>query len=304
MKQILIKRDLSFSKKVELSVDFELIKSIYYKYLPDYLIKYFLSIGLAVIPVQEMAHAHDIVSDTMIQSYRDTLSTTQPARDTLWLCRGDRTRTMSGFAYYDAATGLANISKKPVVSGRINWPSTFSLIDKGEYYDIFGNGLPKTPTGEFPNSYNPNSVEKIDYAYRIHLRTGPEQKYCLPMGPIGVAMNGAMIFNALTARHDDAQITEILDLCGGHPDPRGGYHHHGWSTCWDDIGETEPVGLAFDGFLIFGPKENGILVRNADLDECHGHSHIIKNRLLYHYHINYEFPYSLGCYQAASQIRP
>lgn len=35
------------------------------------------------------------------------------------------------------------------------------------------------------------------------------------------------------------------------------------------------MGYALDGFGIFGPRSlGGKLVTNADLDECHGHSHV------------------------------
>lgn len=274
------------------------------KFLKDILKLGCLMIALAIMLSHDVARAHDVLTDKMIQSYRDTVSMDQPARDTLWYCRADRTKKMSGFPYYDPTTGLADLSKKPVTTGHIAWPSDFSLSKNGDEYVLTGNGFPDTATGEFPNRYNPNPIREIKFSYRIQLKTVPEEKHCLPMGPIAVAMNGAMIFNALTLRNDDALITEVLDSCAGHPEHRGLYHHHGWSPCWDDKRETEPVGIAFDGFLIFGRKEKGVLVRNADLDECHGHSHKIKGRLLYHYHINQEFPYTLGCYQGASQVRP
>ena len=57
-----------------------------------------------------------------------------------------------------------------------------------------------------------------------------------------------------------------------------------------------------DGFGIFGPRsEDGKLVTNADLDECHGHKHKVmwngEKTDIYHYHLNNEYPYSVGCYR-------
>jgi hypothetical protein len=53
---------------------------------------------------------------------------------------------------------------------------------------------------------------------------------------------------------------------------------------------------------VFGPRgENGELVSNDDLDECHGHTHAIEwegeMKEMYHYHVNNQFPYSIGCYR-------
>ena len=98
-----------------------------------------------------------------------------------------------------------------------------------------------------------------------------------------------------------------LDLCFGHP-YYGQYHYHLYSwKCFPNQGldptQHSPLyGYAMDGFGIYGPRSlQGKLVTNAELDECHGHSHRIvwdgKEVDMYHYHLNTEYPYSLGCYR-------
>ena len=68
-------------------------------------------------------------------------------------------------------------------------------------------------------------------------------------------------------------------------------------------GQHSPLyGYALDGFGVFGPRDaGGVNVTNAMLDECHGHSHAIPwdNATvdMYHYHLNNEYPYSIGCYR-------
>ena len=62
------------------------------------------------------------------------------------------------------------------------------------------------------------------------------------------------------------------------------------------------LGYAADGFGIYGVRGvNGETLTNADLDECHGHTHAITwngaTVTLYHYHATYEFPYTLGCFR-------
>ena len=61
-----------------------------------------------------------------------------------------------------------------------------------------------------------------------------------PPGPVsqlstasGVAISGAMIFNALAAENLDAVENEwvTLDECISHPTPTAEYHYHMWSPC-------------------------------------------------------------------------
>jgi hypothetical protein len=57
-----------------------------------------------------------------------------------------------------------------------------------------------------------------------------------------------------------------------------------------------------DGFGIYGPRgDDGKMVTNAQLDECHGHKHPVEFngtiQNIYHYHLNNEYPFSIGCFR-------
>ncbi|KAI8491607.1 hypothetical protein Bbelb_308070 [Branchiostoma belcheri] len=57
---------------------------------------------------------------------------------------------------------------------------------------------------------------------------------------------------------------------------------------------SDIVGVAFDGFPIYGPRtEDGVTLTSADLDECHGR--LVDGR--YRYHVTADFPYFLGCFK-------
>ena len=92
---------------------------------------------------------------------------------------------------------------------------------------------------------------------------------CLPEGVIGIATHGALMHSGETIPY--AQESDGL------------------------------VGYAADGFGIFGMTENGVAVTNDELDVCHGHTHAIMwdgvQLSQYHYHVNDEFPYTLGCFR-------
>ena len=124
-------------------------------------------------------------------------------------------------------------------------------------------------------------------------------------GQVGILLSGSYLFNAVDAAGHDAVAYEIQDQCSGHPQQAGAYHYHGYSPCVDDTHAHTLIGYALDGFGIYGPYDaNGAYLSNADLDECHGHLHEIEwdGQIvqMYHYHANYEFPYTVGCFRGTA----
>ena len=206
---------------------------------------------------------------------------------------------------------------KPFLSGNVIWSEGGSEIElSGDIRSIHSHSVPDHGTGEFPiprdsalYRYDRNPNEISPRRWRLDLPAKPEvaaRPSCLPMGPIGIALSGAAIFNALDAVGLDAAAHEIQDKCGGHPERRGLYHYHAGSDCMTETSKTSDghsglVGYALDGFGIFGPLgESGEDLSNADLDACHGHTGKViwdgKTVTLYHYHLTAEYPYTLGCF--------
>jgi hypothetical protein len=153
---------------------------------------------------------------------------------------------------------------------------------------------------------NPNEISEQDYT--LDLAKDPDEAAsasCLSLGAIGVPLDGSYFFNALDAPGRDAGAREIQDGCDGHPEMSGAYHYHSLSNCIEDPeghGHSDLVGYAIDGFGLFGHHgEDGETLSNADLDECHGHTHEIEwdgnQTEMYHYHATFEYPYTLGCYR-------
>jgi hypothetical protein len=162
---------------------------------------------------------------------------------------------------------------------------------------VHSNGIPDHTTGKYPNRDNPNSIREQNYTFkipRVPRRSDTVGK--LPMGPIGVAINGVPFYNPYNREGQDAAKNEVFDKCCGHPDPLGRYHYHIYPRCIntsfsDPKGEHSPlIGYAFDGFAIYGPNGEGGKPP-TDLDECNGHSDSTRG---YHYHVTNKFPYILG----------
>jgi len=217
--------------------------------------------------------------------------------------------------------GTWDSTAKITVGGDVAWDNyRYEIRVENGKRRLVGNGLPAHRTGTFPvqrtddafnYDRNPNSIR--DWQIAVDLPLDPavaENPSCVPMGAIGVMKSGVALFNAVDAGGRDAVAHEIQDKCNGHPEHDGHYHYHNLSQCIEETrghGHSELVGYAFDGFGIFGVfGENGKELTNADLDECHGHTHRItwdgRSVVMYHYHATREYPYTIGCFRGVSAV--
>ena len=176
-----------------------------------------------------------------------------------------------------------------------------TVTDK--HYIVISDGIPNHKTGDFPNRDNPNRIQKQNYRFTIPRHPKKAEEITkLPMGPIGVAINGIPFYNPFNIHGKDAvtgEWAEVFDTCCGHPDQRGRYHYHQYPVCvkspFKEVkGEHSPlIGFAFDGFAIYGPNDADGKPATS-LDECNGHA---DEQHGYHYHVSKEFPYILGGYR-------
>ena len=258
----------------------------------------------------------------------DNRSMSSPGRNTIYSCNfSSMGNALTNRSWVDR-NGTIYFLKKPFVKGNKKWNSKINIDESNPNTTISGNGLPDHATGDFPidsgsTAYqydrNPNSIKSQNISYAIPANPKIADKLsCLPMGTIGIALSGGVFFNALDADKRDAVANEIFDACEGHPQQNGQYHYHHDSPCFDHGSKTEHsplLGYALDGFGIYGARgEGGKVLTNADLDECHGHTGPALDRHgnlvnQYHYHMNNEFPYTLGCFkgevdQSMLQQRP
>ena len=219
----------------------------------------------------------------------------------------------------------------PYVEGSVTWDSEFAVTLTDTERRLKGNGLPNHPTGKFAveegtaayEFYEPLPAEGYDNASQIPI-VAYELDLALPRNPVLlpqpkcieevftgiVTQTGAAWHLDIAVDSEDNLLDPVsalpMDSCWGHPYAEQ-YHYHGYSwKCFPDqgkAGEHSPLfGYAIDGFGVFGPRgEGGELLTNADLDECHGHTHEIdwdgEKKVMFHYHVNNEYPYSIGCFR-------
>jgi hypothetical protein len=225
---------------------------------------------------------------------------------TSWLRAGDKDRN-----------GMIALADKFV-------PDNVTVEFDGDTMIIHTKGLPNHPTGKFPEMEgswrNPNFITEHDRTYFIplnpkvnprHIFTARDNSnHALPMGPIGIAVNGVVFFNPFDAQSQDA--TNMMDRCCGHPAPDGTYHYHKYPICvnspWSDEGkEHSPlIGWAFDGFPIYGPFESaGVMAKDLTGDNALNdfNLHWDKDRG-WHYHVTPgQFPYIIGGYWGTEDSR-
>lgn len=205
-------------------------------------------------------------------------------------------------------------SEKPVVQGRVSWPTGHrSITVKGNERIIRANDLPDHTTGVFPirrsdpayrYDHNPNAIRPQTILLRLPLH--PKRvatATCVPMGMIGFSTDGVAIYNAVDNGGADAAAHEVQDHCNGHPQRQGQYHYHGPSPCMPNEMSSGLVGYALDGFGIYGMKDRatGRILHDGDLDACHGKTSPVmwNGRVvnIYHYVLTKEYPYTVGCFR-------
>jgi hypothetical protein len=249
---------------------------------------------------------------------------TSPRRGDVYACRqgpGRQGGAVHSGPWIHGST--FDLTEKAVVAGSVQWNGDTRFAVRGERLVVTGNGLPRlTPTGIFPISpsdpayaydRNPNAIaaQTVAVALPLHPKVAA-QPSCVPMGMIGIAVNGVALFNALDDANRDAVAHETQDACEGHPQRLGIYHYHSIPPCLTGTSvkaQEGLVGYALDGFPIFGPRDsNGKLLTDADLDACHGHVGWVTLRgrrvRIYHYNATLEYPYTIGCFRGTPVASP
>lgn len=253
----------------------------------------------------------------------DDKFSTSPSSGHIYTCRSEfNGGGASAQGPWFNGDGTWDSTAKIAVQGDVQWDAAsveFSLA--GDARVVTANALPEHGTGVFPIAAddpayaydrNPNSISAQTISATLPATPAVNDAATCVQGEVGIALDGVPIFDGFDAGGRDAVAWEVQDACHGHPQRSGVYHYHDVSPCLDDAGtgHSALVGYAYDGFGIFGRRgEAGAELTNADLDECHGHTHMIEwdgaEVEMYHYHATAEFPYTVGCFRGTSaQGRP
>jgi hypothetical protein len=208
--------------------------------------------------------------------------------------------------------GYLDLNGRLVPEDRLVTDNVTLRFEDGKTMIVHARNLPNHPTAEFPERFrgNPSHIQEHDYTYYLPLEPVRSPKAvamdktnsnrALPMGAIGIAINGVVFYNPFDAGGMDA--TDMMDRCCGHPSPDNRYHYHKYPVCvkspFVDEGEEHSplIGWAFDGFPIYGPYESkGLMAkdcRDNPLNDFNIHRDEVRG---WHYHVTPgEYPYVIG----------
>lgn len=106
--------------------------------------------------------------------------------------------------------------------------------------------------------------------------------------------------NITLPRYDDGSYVSLLDECGGHTKE---YHFHERLSCLysSAVGSTHSpqIGVGQDGAGLFGKWEDYSQTLSPKLDVCGGHFGLTPesgSKKVYHYHVQENPPFTIGCY--------
>ena len=186
------------------------------------------------------------------------------------------------------------------------WFKNVKVEATGDIVTIESNGIPNWMAEKYakPNAgiivpTSPNDVTLdlgsrlvMSQNYNFAITMNPTKASTTTptaLGPIGILVNGAVVFNPYEGDGKAVAVTGnvflsdsngvkwgFLDECNGHPGMGGMYHYHGMPPCVTSVidksgGPSHILGIAFDGYLIYGDKDiTGKTVSSTQLDTCNG----------------------------------
>lgn len=138
----------------------------------------------------------------------------------------------------------------------------------------------------------PGNIDDFNGSYALTVAAVPTKSSgssATGLGPIGIAVSGAMIYNDEEGPNvplDNA--VSSLDYNGAHTGPQS-YHYHLEPVAWSED-DDELIGIMADGFFLYGRKCTVTGTYPTGLDASGGHTSSTKynEEQEYHYHIENE----------------
>ena len=148
------------------------------------------------------------------------------------------------------------------------------------------------PTATSFESMAPGNIDDFMGSFELRVPVSPQradQSTATGLGPIGMAVSGAMIYNDEEGPNvplDNA--VPSLDFTAAHTGPQS-YHYHLEPKAWSDDDDVL-IGVMADGFFLYGRRDSATGDYPDDLDVSGGHEGMTPHARTpeYHYHIQNE----------------
>ena len=148
----------------------------------------------------------------------------------------------------------------------------------------------------FEQKRSPGDIEDYINVFQLTVPIAPElasSPSSTPLGPIGIAISGAPIFNDSEGNGDvSLGVIQGFDRNGAHTGPQT-YHYHlePKAISYDD---DRVIGILSDCFFIYGRRCFSTVDYPTDPDESNGHVAVTQftgstnEEAIYHYHVSSE----------------
>src|SRR6266536_2452259 len=134
--------------------------------------------------------------------------------------------------------------------------TTTDLPDHNSPY--FGVGNAKYEAPQAGMVVNPNLIASQNISLRVPAVPSKSTPSDTPLGPIGIATNGVVLFNQYAAgRMPLTNEIFSFDRYNGHPSPSNQYHYHVEPLWLTAQGKAVFIAVLLDGFPVYGPQEVG-----------------------------------------------
>lgn len=165
---------------------------------------------------------------------------------------------------------------------------------RSKYYAVPNTGVIVPTASTAHTTLDPTGTQSEDYK----IPTTPKKvskTTSTSLGSIGMMISGAPLFNPYEGDNTTVAMANnfvltttdgfkapFVDDCSGHPTPGGPggnggfYHYHGLPACVSkevdtSSGPSHIIGVAFDGFPIYGKRDiKGKVIPASKLDKCNG----------------------------------
>jgi len=148
------------------------------------------------------------------------------------------------------------------------------------------------PTATTYEEMAPSNIDDFNGSYTLRVPLTPKKSkrsYRTGLGPIGIAVSGAMIYNDEEGPGRPLEwAATSLDFNGAHTGPQS-YHYHLEPKSFSED-DHNLIGIISDGFFLYGRKCAATEDYPTNLDESGGHESTTQHssEAHYHYHVQNE----------------
>jgi hypothetical protein len=196
----------------------------------------------------------------------------------------------------DTSSCQASRTAQGLTGAWLKFSCRVTLTVSGQNVLVSADSQPDYKTSYFPTgnacalalagNENPNRIAAQAIAMNVPL-TPNATGQAMPLGTVGMAVNGVALFSNVAAPGDDIYLeAATFDPCQAHPTQSSVYHYHSEPYAISS-NDANLIGVMRDGYFVYGQKD--LDGTTPILDAAGGHTSPTLDSggiAVYHYHAN------------------